>query len=472
MVMTAPMKPLLFLGGLALLTLATPAHAQTVTKILDNGPDAEKKVMVIIGDGFTAAGMNAYHQYVQDEIINGVFARDEYFRANHSAFNIYRVDVSSPESGVSIRRYEAEGCGTSEVNDDVVDTSCNETSSPACYTHDTAFDFVYTGCWGRCWMEGSANTETAIKTLLDQLVPKRDLEVRVLNLLTGKMGGCGGGGKFTVTTGTDWTVVAHEMGHMVSNLYDEYVAKAYETTTYPHDAVNTKNCSTVLSRTSVVWSDYLFPNIPLKTVFDPFTMDEDETVGEFEGCKTYGRGIYRPVHNCRMNGNVNEFCPVCQNLLKQTLAGFPDSTADYAFYANYPGAACKAAGTAAVSYNTAANVSNPAAALATVLCPTRRVQDNGVFTNHLMGQAFVVDQHPTENVCCQLFARTPGGEVSTGANVCSTGSSSSMQSLKLDFPKVRMDYTFAHFALKCSLPAASSGVASSVLTYRIGQQSY
>jgi IgA peptidase M64 len=465
------MKPLLLLGGLALLTLASPARAQTVTKILDNGPDAEKKVLVVIGDGFTSAGMADYHQYVQDNVLDGVFAQDAYFRANHSAFNVYRVDVTSAESGVSIRRYSA-GCGTSTAKDDVVNMTCNESTNPVCYSHDTALDYVYTGCWGRCWLEGSANTEATIKTLLDALVPKRDLEIRVLNLLTGQMGGCGGNGKLSVTTGADWTVLAHEMGHMVSNLYDEYVAADYANTYFPDGYLNTKNCSTVLSRTDVVWSDFLFPNIALPTVWDATTMDQDETVGEFEGCKTYGRGIYRPVSNCRMRGNSNEFCPVCRDNLKQTLAGFPDTAADYAFYANYPGAACKATGTASVSYNTSANVSNLAVASATVLCPTRRVQENGSFTNHLMGQAFVVDQHPTENVCCQLFARTPAGNVSTGATVCSEGSSGSTQSLQLDFPKVRMDYTFAHFALTCSLPAASSGKASSVLTYRIGQQSY
>jgi hypothetical protein len=39
------------------------------------------------------------------------------------------------------------------------------------------------------------------KTLLDELVPKRDLEIRVLDLLTGQTEGCGGGGKLAVTTG-------------------------------------------------------------------------------------------------------------------------------------------------------------------------------------------------------------------------------------------------------------------------------
>jgi hypothetical protein len=460
------MKPLLLFGGFALLTLAHPAQAQTVTKILDNGPDAEKKVLVVIGDGYTSADMAAYHQYVQDTVIDGVFTQDEFFRANHTAFNVYRVDVVSPESGVTIRRYSS-GCGTRDTSDDVLNTTCNESTNPVCYNHDTALDYVYTGCWGRCWMEGSPTTAATLKAILDQLVPKRDLEVRILNVLTHQTGGCGGGGALAVTSGTSWQVLGHEMGHMVSNLYDEYVAGAYSSTSYP-SYTNVKNCTTDLNNPS--WADLI--TIPTPSVFDSATMDVDDTVGLFEGCGTYGLDVYRPVSNCRMRGNTNQFCPVCSRVLSQTLAGFPDSLADYALYANYPGASCKATGGAVVSYNTAANVSNNAAASASVLCPTRRIQANGSFTNHLMGQAFVLDQHPTEDVCCQLFARTPSGNIATGADVCSTGSSGSMQTLKLDFPKVRMDYTFAHFALKCTLPAASSGKASSVLTYRIGQQYY
>ncbi|WP_146209812.1 M64 family metallopeptidase [Vitiosangium sp. GDMCC 1.1324] len=461
------MKPLLLVGGLALVTLASPASAQTVTKILDNGPDAEKKVLVVIGDGYSAADMADYQQYVQDTVIDGVFTHDDFFRANHTAFNVYRVDVNSAQSGVSLRRYSS-GCGTSPDNDDVLNTTCNATSSPACYTHDTAFDYVYTGCWGRCWMEGSANTASAIKTLLDQLVPKRDLEVRVLNVLTGEGGGCGGGGTLAVTSGTSWQVLGHEMGHMVANLFDEYTASAYSSTTYP-GSVDTKNCSTDLA--SPVWADLI--TIPTPSTFDSATMDVDDTVGMFQGCGTYGVGVYRPTSNDRMRGNSNQFCPVCSRVLSQTLAGFTDSLADYAFYANYPGATCQPVGGAALTYTTGANISNNTAATASVLCPTRRIQDaNGAFTNHLMGQAFVVDQSPTEDVCCQLFARTPAGDLATGANVCSTGSSSGYQQLLLDFPKVRMPYTFAHFALKCTLPAVSSGKASSVLTYRIGEQTY
>jgi hypothetical protein len=455
----------------ALLSFASAARAQTVTPVLLNGPDAEKKVVVVIGDGYKDTEQATWATWVKTNVVDGMFGTDEYFRANHTAFNIYRIDLASAESGVSIKRYTADSCKTSEDTDDVADTTCTATSTKPCYTHDTALDFVFTNCWGRCWMEGSSNTSSQLKTILDQLVPKRDYVLRVLNVLTGEGGGCGGGGSLTVTRGENWQTIAHEFGHMISGLYDEYTASAYASTKYS-GTVNTRNCSTDLS-TNVVWNGLMTPGIsvPPATVYDAMTMDIDDTVGMFEGCKTYGKGIYRPVQNCRMRSeNSGQFCPVCVQTMNATLSGFPDSNADFMYYANIPGAECRGTG---ASYTSGANVTNTGTSSSTVLCPARRIQDSaGNFSNTLFGEVFVIDRSSTADVCCQMFARTPNGNTEYGSTACSTGSSTADQRVKLDLPKVRNPYTFAHFAMKCTLPPASGGAASSVATYRIVQQRY
>ncbi len=460
-------------AALVLVAVEAKAQTPTVTPLLVNGPDADKKVLVVLGDGYQDADMPDYNLWVQQRLIDGVFANDEYFRANHTAFNVYRVNIASPESGVTIRKYSA-GCGTSPNGDDVLDTTCTPTSASPCYTKDTALDYVYTGCWGRCWMEGSANTSAQITAILDQVVPKRDFQIRVLNVLTGGGGGCGGGGSLTVTNAENWQTLAHELGHMVSGLYDEYVASAYRTVQYPSGAVNARNCSTDLTQAGVVWSSLMSPGItvPPATVWDPATMDIDDTVGMFEGCKTYGLGIYRPVQNCRMRSeNAGQFCPVCTQVMDGTLAGFPDDASDYMFYANYAGASCR--GNAGLSYTSGANVSNPGAAASTLICPTRRISDpSGNLSNTVFGEAFVVDRSTTADVCCQMFGRTPNGNMQAGTNVCTTGSGTDYQRLHMDLPKVRQPYTFAHYSMKCTLPAVSSGAASSILTYRIIQQRY
>ncbi len=53
--------------------------------------------------------------------------------------------------------------------------------------------------------------------------------------------------------------------------------------------------------------------------------------------------------------------------------------------------------------------------------------------------------------------------------MCSTGSTSDDQQLRVDFPKVHDPYTFSHFQMNCTLPAASSDGKSAVRTYRIYQ---
>jgi hypothetical protein len=461
--------PLAAIAGAVLLT-ASAAHAQTVTTLLKNGPDSEKKVVVVIGDGYAQADLPGYQTWVQNRFIDGMFAQDSFFRANQSAFNVYRVDVASQDSGVGITRYTKASCDTRTKSDDVADATCNAMSAAPCYNHTTALGYVFTDCWGRCWMEGTANTESSIDTILDALVPKRDYEVRILNVLTGEGGGCGGGRKLAVTSGENWQTLAHEFGHMVSNLYDEYTGPTKPA--YTGSSINDKNCSTELNNT-VVWQGLMSPGIavPPATVYDAMTMDIDETVGMFEGCKTYGANIYRPVQNCRMRSENNgEFCPVCRGVMNATLSGFPDDMSDYMYYANVPGAMCSGAG---VTYTSAAAASNGTAGSSTIVCPARRVQDDaGNFSNTVFGEAFVVDRNPTTDVCCQVFGRTPNGGMVSGSNVCSAGASTSYQRIHLDFPKVQQPYTFAHYAMKCTLPPAASGAASSVLSYRVIQQRY
>lgn len=465
------MKAIRWLSGLVTVLVASPVLAQTytVTPILKNGPDVDKKVVVVIGDGYAQADQTAWQNYVETNVL-GAFRNDEYLRNHNTAFNIYRVDVVSPVSGVSIKRYSA-GCTTFDTKtDDVVDAACNSTSTPVCYTHDTALDFIYTNCWGRCWIEGSSTTEASIKTILDSVVPKRDYEIRVVNVATGETGGCGGGAKLVVTGSSNWKTLAHEFGHMAPGLHDEYVASATANTNYPK-SINDRNCST--NTANSVWKSYFTPGISIPTVYDPATMDDNTTVGMFEGCDHYGKGVYRPAQKCRMNSNDREYCPVCRGVFDDLVDGFLDTASDFVTYENRPGALCKAVNDKTVTYSTSGTVENGTAASIDVICPARRNRDaNGNFENWFYGEAFVVDRSSTADVCCSVFVRDTGGQVKNGPSVCSAGSSTGNQHLKLGLPKVNWDYTYAHYGVQCSIPATSGGNKSSVLTYRVGGQRY
>ena len=250
-------------------------RGQTTTKILDHGSDGEKLVFVVLGDGYTAGDQQKYELDVKTLVLDGVFGHD-FYKDNIDAFNIYRVDLISSQSGVS---------------------------RPT-FAKNTALRVIYSGDWNRCWLEPSDDTDERITNAIN--VKKYDFVLIVAN--ESGYGGCRRGSRLYVTSGDPWDVVAHEYGHGIAGLYDEYSADGGGA--YTGDPVNNLNCSTVLDRQNVVWSKLIGKDIDLPS--DGLqNIDSNDTVGEFEGCNYAQSGIYRPVQQCRMNSNTPHFCPVC-----------------------------------------------------------------------------------------------------------------------------------------------------------------
>jgi hypothetical protein len=92
--------------------------ADSMTVLRKAGPPGTKRNIAILGDGFTATDQAAYNQWVQDTLIDGVFGND-YFSEDASAYNIYRVNLESVDSGVSTRTYDEHGTPT-DASDDTV----------------------------------------------------------------------------------------------------------------------------------------------------------------------------------------------------------------------------------------------------------------------------------------------------------------------------------------------------------------
>lgn len=295
--MKYPGRSILF-GSLLIFAAGAQAAA---TKVIDNGPDAGKKIIAVLGDGFNAAQQATYNSDVNNLIVNGVFGND-FFKENQNAFNVYRVNLTSVDSTVSTRVYNENGTPDNASDDIIVSTTMRNTS----------LKYIYSGSWAHCWMEPSATTGTLINNALAANVPNYDFVVIILNS-TG-FGGCGGGGMQVVTRAIGWPVVAHEFGHGIGGLRDEY------TTSRPYTgaAFNGVNCTTDLTRTTIYWKRFVSAATALPTTFGA-GMDANRTVGAFTGCGTYNSGIYRPVNNCRMNGNTPNYCPVCYTHMKKML---------------------------------------------------------------------------------------------------------------------------------------------------------
>lgn len=279
-----------FVGLFLLLVCSSTSSAQTVTKIVDNGADGNKLVFAILGDGYGAADQSKYVNDIFRLVLNGILGHD-FYRDNQRAFNVYRVDLISRESGISTP-------GT---------------------TKDTALKMVYSGDWNSCWMEESADTDSLINQALGS-VPKYDYVLVMLN--EKGWGGCRRGSRLYVTSGDNqgadyWAVVAHEYGHGIGSLFDEY----FNPGNYAGPTINTQNCSTVLNRTAVIWRGLILSGTSVPTTFST-GMDSNQTVGMFQGCSYKATGIYRPVENCRMRSNIPLFCPVCLGLMNRAVSRY------------------------------------------------------------------------------------------------------------------------------------------------------
>lgn len=284
--------------------------ADSMTVLRNAGPAGTKINLVVLGDGFTANDQAAYNQWVDDKLIKGVFGAD-YFSEDASAFNIYRINLESHDSGVSTRTYDEHGT----PNDPSDDTIASEVH------HDTALDMIFSGSWVHCWLEYGPQTETRLQAALNKWVPDYDEVLVVLN--NPAYGGCGGGGRAHVPMGVDWSVLAHEFGHGIGGFADEYSAGL----AYSGGEPGAVNVTVNTNRATLKWRQFVAATTPIPTGVGaaanynqgprPADWDSNQDVGLFEGGGTYDTGMYRPVENCRMDSNSPPYCPVCYTSMKQ-----------------------------------------------------------------------------------------------------------------------------------------------------------
>lgn len=288
----------------------------SMTQILRSGPPGVKTNIAVLGDGFTEADQTIYNDLVHELLLDGVFAHD-YFHEDMQAFNIFRVNLISNASGVSQRVYDEKGTPSDASDDEIVSTDLR----------DTALGYIYSGSWAHCWVEAGANSNTKIQNALNTWVPDYDYVLIILNE-TG-FGGCASGNRLVVTRGSDWTVVAHEFGHGLGGLADEYCRPG----TYSGKEPGSPNVTANSDFATLKWRRFVHPATPIPTGINPnpgngactnynqgtrpADWSSNHSAGSFDGARYHDSGVYRPVENCRMRGNWPEYCPVCYTELKE-----------------------------------------------------------------------------------------------------------------------------------------------------------
>src|SRR5690606_37502891 len=123
---------------------------------------------------------------------------------------VIRIDVASPVAGVWEQTWDEAGT----TGDESDDTLLSETFRPS------RLGLMSTGVWARCWIVPSDFTSSRIDSIRNRFAPAATNVVVVVN--NDKFGGCNRGDMAAFTRETDKFVIAHEMGHNLFALGDEY----------------------------------------------------------------------------------------------------------------------------------------------------------------------------------------------------------------------------------------------------------
>jgi hypothetical protein len=260
-----------------------------------------------MGDGYRENELLKYYYDVQNFVDKLKDTRP--FDELWNAINIYRIDVSSTDSGA----------------DDPV--ACGGTgATPATY-----FDASF--CAGGIQRALVVNNATAFQVSNDR-VPEWDMILVLVN--SPIYGGTGGGVAVSSTHPSASEIVIHEMGHTAFGLADEYESYAGcgsgET---GHDVYSgpepvEPNVTIDTNRSTIKWRHFIDPSTPLPTTSNSNCTQCDPqpspvpqgTVGAFEGARYFHCGIYRPEFDCKMRALGFPFCAVCQEVIRNTLSPY------------------------------------------------------------------------------------------------------------------------------------------------------
>jgi len=294
-----------------------------VTQILNNGPAASRFDIVIMGDGYLASELPTFQQQAQDFV--DTLRATPPFNTNCSAFNVWRVDVASNQSGADDPAPPPDNPATTMVDESQF---CMGGTGAAVATF---FDSTFCGD-GVIPRALVANGTTAIN-VMNANVPGWNQGLILVN--SGKWGGTGGTVAVFSRSGNWEDMAIHELGHSAFGLADEYEYWAgcgIDTMNNNHPATEPSqpNVTIETNPATVKWAGLFSPMTPIPTTnnancmvcdpqADPFP--GQVRVGLFEGAHYHHCDAFRPTFDCMMR-NLSNFCPVCTQRIRSTLAPF------------------------------------------------------------------------------------------------------------------------------------------------------
>jgi hypothetical protein len=268
---------------------------------LDSGSSGMRIDVVILGDGYASDEQDEF-DVVVDEMVSD-FLGVEPYKSMQCGMNIWVVHVISPVSGA--------GDGSSPLQSEIAGGGSRK-------------------------IDGNLSRCREICDAAD--VPGADAIVVIANNTAyyAAWSPDYGGITFMTSSIPYGRLLAHELGHVIAGLGDEYTCSACTDSEEPRAYTGTgalepnltvleyttdTSGATVVDRSKIPWHDMIgsWTEIPT-TVGNSCYWYE---IGAWEGGGTYATGIWRPQERCLMLylcGSYGEFCMVCYGVIKDALS--------------------------------------------------------------------------------------------------------------------------------------------------------
>jgi IgA peptidase M64 len=281
-----------------------------MTKIVDHGDPSQRWNLVILSEGYQSTQLDQFHSDVQD-FVKTMYQTPPYDEM-WCGINIYRIDVSSTDSGAA----DPVACGGTG------------------YAPHTYFDARFCGD-GQIQRLLTVNDGT-VHDVVNAQLPQAHMILVIVN--STEYGGSGGSvATFSLASGAD-EIGLHEMGHTAFGFADEYCYYQgcgidKDRNNYTGAEPGQPNITADANRTTIKWGSLIAASTPLPTMTNPDCSQcnngpspvSADTVGAFEGAGYYHCGLYRGQYACRMRALGNAYCAVCQQVIRQTLAPYMPS---------------------------------------------------------------------------------------------------------------------------------------------------
>jgi hypothetical protein len=292
------------LAAIFLVAAGLAARAQLLTTLFTNGPTNKCINIVLLSEGYQASELAAGKFTNDAKLIVSNLLSAVPFSEYSNYFNAYLIATNSTDSGSS----------RSTAHPGVLNTYFNST-----YNSSGVAQLVTIP--PNSYDSNPANGRGKVTNLLATLMPSYHVIILVVNDTTyGGSGNTPDTAPAIIVTSINFLTfpdtVAHETGHAIAGLADEYVGNGPSGVTL----AERPNATTNTIFTNIPWRAWIDTNsTPLPT---PATVDYIDSVGLFQGSQYQTNGWYRPKENCKMNNLGYPFCEVCSEALVKSFYRF------------------------------------------------------------------------------------------------------------------------------------------------------